>query len=205
MRRLIVALALIGLPGVAHAEFKKVTRQESKVLLEAPLLQNGREIYEYGGWNASGGQETSYAAIVPAKGAYPRMQVYVETLASLHHWKFGNALDEKWLKGAFPFLKDKPIQITAQAPQQGAYLRVVRFTVGGTNCAGFEMRAVDAVGGVNSDESRNSISGFYCAPVGTVLTDDLVKQATEGVYVRGDSGVQRAVKGVSRPVPATLL
>ena len=205
MQRLIVALALIGLPLVAHAEFKKVTRQESKVLLAAPLLENGREIYEYGGWSASGGHESSYAAIVPANGAYPRMQVYVETLASLHHWKVGNTLDEKWLRKAFPFLKNKPIQITAQAPSQGAYLRVVRFTVDGANCAGFEMRAIDAVGGVNSDEARSSISGFYCAPTGTALTDELVKQATEGVYVRGDGGVQRAVKGVSRPVPANLL
>ncbi len=67
------------------------------------------------------------------------------------------------------------------------------------------MRVVDAVGGVNSDEARNSISGFYCAPIGMTLTDDLVRQATEGVYVRGDNGVQRAVKGVSRPVPANLL
>lgn len=205
MRRLIVALALIGLPGVAHAEFKKVTRQESKVLLEAPLLQNGREIYEYGGWSASGGHESSYAAVVPASGVYPRMQVYVETLASLHHWKYGNDLDEKWLRKAFPFLKDKPIQVTAPAPQPGPHLRVVRFTVGGANCAGFEMRTIDTMGAIGSNEDRNSISGFYCAPVGTALTDDLVKQATEGVYMRSDNGVERAVKGVSRPVPANLL
>ncbi len=205
MRHLIVALALIGLPVVAHAELKKVTRQESKVLLAAPLLESGREIYEYGGWSASGGSESSYAAIVPTSGAYPRMQVYVEALAPLHHWKYGNALDEAWLRKAFPFLKDKPIQITARAPQPGAHLRVVRFTVGGANCAGFEMRTIDTIGAISSGEDRNSISGFYCAPLGTALTDELVKQATEGVYMRGDSGVERVVKGVSRPVPANLL
>ena len=43
MWRLIVALALIGLPVAAHAEWKTVTRQQSKLLLEAPLLENGRK------------------------------------------------------------------------------------------------------------------------------------------------------------------
>ena len=83
MWRLIVGLALIGLPVIAHAEFKKVMRQESKLLLAPPLLENGREIYQYGGWNASGGYESSFAAILPAKGgAYPQMQVYSSALPS---------------------------------------------------------------------------------------------------------------------------
>jgi len=58
MWRLIVALALIGLPVAAHAEWKAVTRQQSKLLLEAPLLENGREVYRYGGWDATGGYES---------------------------------------------------------------------------------------------------------------------------------------------------
>lgn len=205
MRRLIVALALIGLPVVAHAEFKKVTRQESKVLLAAPLLASGREIYQYGGWSASGGSESSYAAIVPASGLYPRMQVYVETLASLHHWKYGNALDEKWLRTAFPFLKDKPIQITAPAPQPGPHLRVVRFTVGGANCAAFEMRTIDRMGAISSNEDRNSTSGFLLRAVGKGV-DRRPGEAGDRRRLRArDSGVERAMKDVAKPIPASLL
>ena len=85
MRRLILALALIGLPMAAHAEWKTVTRQQSKLLLDAPLLENGREVYRYGGWNASGGYEASFAAILSTKGPYPLMQVYFQRLAQLHH------------------------------------------------------------------------------------------------------------------------
>ena len=204
MRRLVLVLALVGLPVVAHAEWKKVTRQESKLLLVAPLLENGREIYQYGGWDASGGYESSFAAILSAKGAYPQMQVYLHRMAALHQWGSGSALDEKWLKRSFSFLKDKTIHITAAAPQPGRYLRVVRLAVDQSDCAGFEMRQLDINNSIKSDSERNSVSGLYCAPAGVPLTDDLVRQATEGIYVRGDNGVERLLQGVARPVPATL-
>jgi hypothetical protein len=205
MRRLIVALTLVALPSAAHAEWKKVTRQDSKLLLAAPLLENGREVYEYGGWTAQGGHESSYAAIVPATGAYPRMQVYLYRLASQSYWKIGSDLDEKWLKGSFPFLKDKTVQITAPAPGSGRYLRVMRFAIGGTSCAAFEMRHLDPTGSAKTDEYRNSVSGLYCASPDTALTDELVQQATEGVYVRIDNKVERVLQGVAKPLPARLM
>jgi hypothetical protein len=204
MRRLILALVLGTLPWAAHAEWKKVTRQESKLLLDAPLLENGREVYQYGGWDASGGYEASFAAILAAKGAYPQMQVYLHRLASLHQWGSGSDLDEKWLKKFFSFLKDKTIRITAAAPQPGRYLRVVRLSVDQSDCVAFEMRQLDINNSIKSDHDRNSIAGLYCAPAGVPLTDDLVRQATEGVYVRGDNGVERVLKG-ARPVPARLM
>ena len=205
MWRLIVALALIGLPVVAHAEFKKVTRQESKLLLAPPLLENGREIYQYGGWNASGGYESSFAAVLPAKGgAYPQMQVYFQRLAQLHQWSRGADLDEKWLRQYFSFLKDKTIRITVPPPRAAHYVRVIRFAVDQSECAGFDIRQLNDANSIKSDTDRNSVYGLYCAPAGVPLTDDLVRQATEGIYVRGDNGVERMLQGVARPVPATL-
>ena len=206
MRRLIIALALIGLPFVAHAEFKKVTRQESKLLLVPPLIENGREVYQYGGWNASGGYESSFAAILPAKGgSYPQMQVYFQRLAALHEWSRAVDLDEKWLKQYFSFLKDKTIRITVPAPSMNRYLRVVRFAVEQSECAAFDMRQLDDHNNYKSDTDRNAISALYCAPAGVPLTDDLVRQATEGIYLRGGNGVERMLKGVARPVPANLM
>jgi hypothetical protein len=205
MRRLILALVLSALPMAAHAEWKKVTRQESKLLLDAPLLENGQEVYEYGGWSAQGQFESSYAAVVPASGVYPRMQVYLARLASLNYWRSGNELDEKWLKHAFGFLKDRPVEITAAAPRPGPYLRILRFMVDRTTCAAFEMRRLEDAGSVMSESDRNSISALYCAPTGMPLDNDLLHQATEGVYVRTGSTVERVLKGVSRPVPARLM
>ena len=205
MWRLIVALALIGLPVAAHAEWKTVTRQESKVLLEAPLLENGREIYRYAGWNASGGYEASFAAILSTKGRYPLMQVYFQRLAQLHQWARGADLDEAWLKQFFSFLKDKPIRITVPAPHVTRYIRVVRFAVDQSECAGFDIRQLDDRNSIKSDTDRNSVYGLYCAPVGVPLTDDLVRKATEGIYWRSDSGVERLLQGVARPVPAYLM
>ena len=202
MWRLIAALALIGLPLSAHAEWKTVTRQESKLLLEAPLLENGREVYQYGGWNASGGYEASFAAILSAKGAYPFMQVYFRRLAQLHQWARGADLDEAWLKKFFSFLKDKRIRITAPAPHVTHYIRVVRFAVDQSECAGFEVRQLNDANSIKSDTDRNSVYGLYCAPAGVPLTDALVRQATEGIYWRGDGGVERLLQGVARPVPA---
>ena len=205
MQRLILALVLSALPWAANAEWKKVTRQESKLLLDAPMLEKGQEVYEYGGWSAQGQFESSYAAIVPASGVYPRMQVYLARLASLTYWRSGNDLDEKWLRYAFGFLKDRSIEITTAAPRPGPYLRVVRFLVDRTTCAAFEMRRLEDTGSVMSESDRNSISALYCAPAGMVLDDDLVHQAAEGVYVRTGASVERVLKGVSRPVPAKLM
>jgi hypothetical protein len=204
MWRLIAALALIGLPALAHAEWKKVTRQESKLLLEAPLLENGREIYQYGGWDASGGYEGSFAAILSPKGGYPFMQVYFQRLAQLHQWSRGADLDEAWLKKFFSFLKDKTIRITAPAPHVTRYIRVVRFAVDQSECAGFDIRQLNDAHSIKSDTDRNSVYGLYCAPAGIALTDDLVRQATEGIYWRSDSGVERLLQGVARPMPASL-
>ena len=204
MRRLILALALIGLPMLAHAEWKTVTRSESKVLLEAPLLENGREVYRYGGWNASGGSEGSFAAILSTKGPYPFMQVYFQRLAQLHQWARGVDLDEKWLRQYFSFLKDKAVRITAPAPHVTHYVRVVRFAVDQSECAGFDIRQLNDANSIKSDTDRNSAFGVYCAPAGAPLTDDLVRQATEGIYWRSDSGVERVLQGANRPVPAGL-
>jgi hypothetical protein len=205
MRRLIIALVLIGLPFVAHAEFKKVTRQDSKVLIDAPLLENGREIYQYAGWDASGGYESSFAAILSANGPYPLMQVYLQRLAQLHQWARGADLDEKWLKQYFSFLRDKTIRITVPAPRVTHYVRVVRFAVDQSECAGFDIRQLNDANSIKSDTDRNSVYGLYCAPAGVPLTDDLVKQATEGIYWRSGSGVERVLQGVARSVPAHLM
>jgi hypothetical protein len=204
MRKLMLALALIGLPVVAHAEWKTVTRQESKVLLEAPMLEHGREVYRYGGWNASGGYEASFAAILSAKGPYPLMEVYFQRLAQLHQWAGGAELDEKWLKQYFSFLKDKAIRITVPAPHVTRYVRVVRFAVDQSECAGFDIRQLNDANSIKSDTDRNSVYGLYCAPAGVPLTDDLVRQATEGIYWRNDSVVERLLQGANRPVPASL-
>jgi hypothetical protein len=204
MWRLIAALALIGLPVAAHAEWKAVTRQQSKLLIEAPLLENGREVYRYGGWDATGGYESSFAAILSAKGPYPLMEVYLQRLAQLHQWARGVDLDEKWLKKFFSFLKDKPIRITAPASHATHYIRVVRFAVDQTECAGFDVRQLEDAQSIKSDTDRNSVYGLYCAPAGVPLTDDLVRQATEGIYWRSDSGVERLLQGVARPVPTSL-
>ena len=59
------------LPVVAHAEFKKISQQESKLLLMASLIENGPKVYQYGGWNASGR---------PLKGIYWRSDTGVERL-----------------------------------------------------------------------------------------------------------------------------
>jgi hypothetical protein len=205
MLRLIIVLALIGLPVIAHAEWKNVTRQEAKVLLAPPLLENGREIYRYGGWDASGGYEASFAAILSATGAYPLMQVYFQRLAQLHQWSRGADLDEKWLKHYFSFLRDKTIRITAAPPRTANYVRVVRFAIDQSECAGFDIRQLNDANSIKSDTDRNSVYGLYCAPAGVPLTDDLVRQATESVYWRSNSGVERVLQGVSRPVPARLM
>lgn len=204
MWRLIVTLALVGLPLAAHAEWKTVTRQQSKLLLEAPLLENGREVYRYGGWDASGGYEASFAAILSAKGPYPLMEVYFQRLAQLHQWARGADLDETWLKHYFSFLKDKTIRITVPAPRVTHYVRVVRFAVDQSECAGFDIRQLDDANSIKSDIDRNSVYALYCAPPGVPLTDDLVRQATEGIYWRSDSGVERLLQGVARPVPASF-
>jgi hypothetical protein len=84
------------------------------------------------------------------------------------------------------------------------YLRVVRFAVDQSECAGFDIRQLNDAHSIKSDTDRNSVYALYCAPAGVALTDDLVRQATEGIYWRSDSGVERVLQGVARPVPASF-
>jgi hypothetical protein len=169
------------------------------------MLENGREVFQDYGWNANASMRTAYAAVVPAAGSYPRMQVYLEQGAPLSYWKTGSSLDAAWTKARFPFFKDKDVQISAAAPGFGPYQRSARFTVEGANCAAFELRHLGPTGSAKTDDYLDSVSGFYCAPLGTALTDALLQQALESIYVRHNGKVERLVKGVSRPVPAHLM
>jgi len=101
MRLLPWLLVLAFVPTVASSEPKTVSRAESLILLAPPMLENGREVLQDLGWNTKASTRTAYAAVVPAAGSYPRMQVYLEQAAPLNYWKFGSSLDADWTKARF--------------------------------------------------------------------------------------------------------
>ena len=147
---------------------------------------------------------TAYAALVPTAGTYPRMQVYWHQAAPLTYWKLGSTLDAAWIKGRVPFFKEKDVQVTEAAGSASPYLRQTRFSVGEARCVAFEMRVTGNPVGSVIPEERESVSGIYCPPIGTPLTDALVAQATEGIYVLRDGKIERALRGIETPIPAHI-
>jgi hypothetical protein len=203
MRWLAFLLISLVASGAAHAEFKKVARADSKLLLSMPYLDGGRQVFNDGGWSSTQKTNTAYAALVPQKGVYPRAQVYWDRAAPQHYWKVGSSLDTTWIKQRVPFFKDKSVQIDSAAPNSDALLRVTRFSVDTASCVAFEMRQTFTGVGDSLPNALDSFSGIYCPPVGTPLTDELVQQVTEGIFVRRDGRIERALPNVNKPLPFT--
>ena len=206
MRFISLVFATLALASPAHAEWKKVAKADSKILLATPFAEATREVFEAGDWSSNARTASSYAAVVPANGSYPRVQVYLEQTAPLVYWKFGSALDAAWLKSRFPFFKDKEVQITTPAPNSDAFLRSSQFTVGTARCVAFEMRHItNDTGGAAAPGARDSVSGFYCPPTGTAPSEDLLRKVTEGVFIRRDGRIDRVLHGVTAPIPPQVM
>jgi hypothetical protein len=205
MRSAVVVMLALLTAFAAQAQEKRVSPQESRVLLLAPFLEDITPVYQHFGWNAQASVETAYAGAARANSVPSRAQVYWHQTAPLTYWRTGSALDQAWIRASFPFFKDKAVQVTAPAPSPGPFARVARFEVDGAKCAAFELRHVTNDTGTPTAEQRQSVSGIYCPPANVALDDALVRRVLEGIFVRRDNRVQRALSGVDKPIPPDIL
>jgi hypothetical protein len=188
MRRVIAIaiLCALQLPASALAQQPKtIPREQSKVVLSMPGLDGAREIYQYVGWTPDYSRETSYGAQYPARGQYPRAQLYLNTLAPGHMWTVTRDMDEKTLRSAFPFFKDKTIKI--DQPARGGTdekARTMRFTVDAVECIGFSVVQGSLSSGIGQSavgaEVSPSVTGFYCATAGQKISDADVSAILSG-------------------------
>ncbi|MSP74568.1 MAG: hypothetical protein EXR12_00385 [Rhodospirillaceae bacterium] len=200
----IVAILIFGM--AAEAQEKRVAPKDSRILLLAPHLENIQPTYQYFGWNAQASVETAYAGVARDNSTPARAQVYLNLTAPMTYWQRGNALDAAWIRGLVPFFKDRDVQVTAPAPAPGPFVRVARFEVDAAKCMTFELRhIVNNPGGVSSLEERQSVAGIYCPPSGVALDDALIQHVFEGIFVRRDGLIERALRGVDKPIPPQLL
>ncbi len=140
----VVVASLFLMPATTMAQqstTKTITRQDSKLVLDMPGLNGGREIFEFYGWNPSYTTEKSYAAQVKWNANYPRAQVYLTVLRPGYIWTRENIVDEAVIKGSVPFLKDRTI--TIETADQGGQSRTLphvrtRFSVDGAKCIWFK-------------------------------------------------------------------
>jgi hypothetical protein len=204
--RWMVVLAVALLSGsLGQAQDKRVSAEDSRILLRAPYLEDVAPRYEHFGWNARATVETAYAGVARSNAPAARAQVYLEQTAPLTYWRNGSTIDVEWIRRLFPFFKDKNVQVTTPAPSPGPYVRVMRFEVDGAKCAAFELRHVTNDTGTPTTEQRQSISGLYCPPSNVALDDALMQRMFEGIFVRRDGRVERALGGVDKPIPPELL
>jgi hypothetical protein len=205
MRLMVVVWLVLLSATAAQAQEKRVSPQESRILLQAPYLEDLAPTYQYFGWNAQASVETAYAGVARDNSPASRAQVFVSQTAPLTYWRSGTVLDDKWIRASFPFFKDRAVQVTSPAPSSGPFLRVARFEVDGAKCAAFEMRHVSNDVGTPSTQQRQSVSGIYCPPANVVLDDALIRRVLEGIYVRRDGRIERALVGVDKPIPPAIL
>jgi hypothetical protein len=205
MRSIVVLLTALVLASATQAQDKRVSPQDSRILLLAPYLEDLTPRYEYFGWNARGSVEGAYGGVARSNAPAARAQVYLEQTAPLTYWRSGSTIDPACIGKFFPFFKDKNVQMTSPAPSPGPFVRVARFEVDGAKCAAFELRHVTNDTGTPTLEQRQSISGIYCPPANVVLDDALMRRVFEGIFVRRDGRLERALSGVDKPIPPAIL
>ena len=206
MRLMVVALSVAWLAMTgAYAQEKRVSAEDSQILLLAPYLEDLKPTYQYFGWNARGSVDTAYAGVARNNRPPSRAQVYLNQTAPNTYWRAGNSLDEAWIKSTIPYLKDKAVHIAAPAPMAGPFVRIARFEVDGASCMAFELRHVTNDTGAPGIADRQSVSGIYCPPANVVLDDALIQRVFEGIFVRRDGRIERALRGVNKPIPAQLM
>ena len=205
MRLLVIVMALLLVPSAAYAEWRSLSRPESHLLLRQPYLEKAIELFEGGDWETSTRVATSYAAAISPDRDYPRAQIYLNELAPLTFWKYGNTLDAQFIKRNFPFFADRELRVEAVRGLSDAWLRSAAFTADRAHCAIFELRHIsnDPGGGMAAD-MRRSATGVYCPPVGMDLSEDLLRRVTEGIYVRQNGRIEPLVKRPGRKLPTDL-
>ncbi len=181
---LAAALCLSLAAGQAAAQDnKRITKDQTKLTLNMPGLESGREIFEYLGWNANYTVETHYAAQVPWSGAYPRAQVYHRRLAGGQVWVTERTIDEAGIRASVPFLRDKKITVPRSDSGGGSReKRLVRFEVDGADCAYF----VVIIGGFGTitGERPGNVGGFYCGGLGAKLTEADIAAVLDGWRIK---------------------
>jgi hypothetical protein len=206
VRLVVVAFGAVLLVGSgAQAQEKRVSPQESRILLLAPYLEDLTPVYQHFGWNSQANVETAYAGVARSNKPASRAQVYLHQTAPNIYWRAGNSLDETWIRNSFPYLKDKAVRVTSAAPMAGPFARVGRFEVEGAQCMAFELRHVTNDTGAPGIADRQSVSGIYCPPNNVVFDDALIQRVFEGIFVRRDGRIERALRGVDKPIPPQLL
>ena len=206
MHAAVALIAVLTFAAIAaQAQEKRVSAQDSQILLRAPYLENIVPIYQRFGWNAQASVETAYAAVARDNAIPSRAQIYLNQTAPLNYWRLGSALDEKWIRDSFPVFKNRTVQLTVPAPATGPFVRVANFEVETAKCIAFELRHVSNDVGTPTLEQRQSVSGIYCPPAGVVRDDALIRRVFEGIFVRRDGRIGRALRGVDKPIPPELL
>jgi len=205
MRPVVALIVAVLFAFAVQAQEKRVSPQESRILLFVPYLEDVSPLYQHLGWNTRASVETAYAGMARSDTAPSRAQVYLHQTAPLTYWRTGSPLDQGWIRTSFPFFKDKPVQVTSPAPPPGSFMRVARFEVDGAKCAAFELRHVTNDNGTPTVEQRQSVSGIYCPPANAALDDALIQRVLEGIFVRREGRVERALTGVDKPIPAAIL
>jgi hypothetical protein len=206
MRAMVAIFAALALPAATtQAQEKRVSAQESRILLLLPHLENIAPVYQYFGWNARASVETAYGGIAANTSPLSRGQVYLHQTAPLTYWRTGSALDAAWVRSSFPFFKNLAVNVTTAAPPPGPFARTATFEVDTARCMAFELRHVSNDVGTPTLEQRQSVSGIYCPPAGTALDGELIQHVYEGVFVRRDGRIERVLRGMNKPIPPQLL
>jgi hypothetical protein len=206
MRAMVAIFAALALPAATtQAQEKRVSAQESKILLLLPHLENIAPVYQYFGWNARASVETAYGGLALNASPPSRGQVDLHQTAPLTYWRTGGALDAAWVRSLFPFFKNLAVNVTAPAPLPGPFARTATFEVDAARCMAFELRHVSNDVGTPTLDQRQSVSGIYCPPAGTALDGALIQRVYEGIFARRDGRIERVLRGVTKPIPPELL
>ncbi len=188
----IATIVAAATPVLAQMKVTPVARNDSRLRLDLPGLKVAREFY---GWAQDSNMNgiTYIAAQVAQRAELPRGESYTNQAYGFASIQASPPLTEERLK-AFGYLKERKLTVERSlTPDSRGDKQVLRFTVDGTDCVGFDILPFGVDGTRMGGGGEARVFGYYCGPPNVPLTDNDVQWVLWGnevlippskVYVR---------------------
>lgn len=166
-----------------------INKEQSRLALDMPGLENAREIYQH--WQAGKvGLQRYYAALISRDGPFPRAQVYFTELGPNYYWRAPETINETWIRNLAPFLENQHIEMRSATTDATGELKLARFEIDEADCVAFarEMKINTRTIELTKERISRHIHGFFCGSVGTKLTSSTIAAIISNIQVKDVTG-----------------
>ena len=188
MRVLVLLAALLASMAAAAQTVQKLSREQSRILLDIQGYERASEAYTYVQAENYSGETYFTARWLPRDAAFAVARLY-ELAPNYTFRPSDRGIDAAWVHSHLPKFKDR--QLVFEAPLADTErMKLVRFAAEPAACVAFQSVTGDI--GVRHDSSTGVrhavISGVACSQTVKRLTDEDLGRVLAGVRIAGPNG-----------------